>query len=75
VTVTETDLRLRLIDHGGLECPLRRRDGDTWHCRWTNPIFGSSVVHVDVTGGRAKTLRFFVRPEFIDPIEYRFGRD
>jgi CubicO group peptidase (beta-lactamase class C family) len=75
-TITEAKgvLELRLPDHGGLDCPLRPKAGTVYACTWSNPIYGESEVHFDVTRGRAVGMRFKVRPEFIDPLEYRFHR-
>jgi CubicO group peptidase (beta-lactamase class C family) len=74
--VTEDDggLKLSLPDHGGLDCPLRHLDGDVYDCEWDNPIFGSSSIQFDVEDGVPEAFRFRVRPEFIDPLEYRFER-
>lgn len=66
--------RLHLPDHGGLDCPLQPGDGPVFHCTWANGIFGASDVHFQTKRGRATSLRFSVRPEFIDPLEYTFTR-
>lgn len=73
-------LRLTLPDHGGLKCPLRPAHGSIFTCTWDNRIFGESEVTFDhpaaKAGRRARVtgLRFKVRPEFIDPLEYTFTR-
>jgi CubicO group peptidase (beta-lactamase class C family) len=67
-------LELRLPDHGGLDCPLRPKAGPVYGCKWSNPIFGESDVEFDVARGRAVGLKFKVRPQFIDPLEYAFRR-
>lgn len=68
-------LRLRLPDHGGLDGALAPSSGDTFDCRWSDPVFGASEVEFDVEEGRAVRLRFQVYPEFIDPLVYEFRRE
>lgn len=74
----DAGLQLRLPDHGGLQCPLKAVSGRTFSCAWENEIFGVSEVHFDARGSgssaRATGLRFRVRPEFVDPLEYAFTR-
>jgi hypothetical protein len=67
-------LELSATDHGGLDCPLVHFDKDTFSCKWSDPIFETSQVHFDVERGRAKRVRFKVRPSFIDPVEHAFER-
>lgn len=67
-------LELEATDHGGLACPLVHTDRDTFSCKWSDPIFETSRVHFDVESGRAKRVRFKVRPSFIDPLEHAFDR-
>jgi CubicO group peptidase (beta-lactamase class C family) len=71
-------IQLRLPDHGGLQCALKSVSGRTFSCAWDNEIFGVSEVHFEVRGSgrsaRATGLRFRVRPEFVDPLEYAFTR-
>jgi hypothetical protein len=74
-------MQLRLPDHGGLQCPLRGASGGAFTCAWKNAIFGESDVYFDTqprAGARrpprATGLRFRVRPEFVDPLEYAFER-
>jgi hypothetical protein len=74
VTAEDGKLRLDVVDHGALSCPLQHQTADTYVCRWDDPIFVQSTVTFDVQGQRAKALRFRLRPEFIDPLEYRFVR-
>lgn len=74
VTLKDGVARLDLVDHGGLACPLAHQDQDQYDCRWDDPIFGESVVSFDVDKRRVKGLRFRVRPEFIDPLEYKFEK-
>ena len=74
VTLADGTLHLQLPDHGGLTCDLVVREGDLFDCPWTDATMGISTVTYEMTGGRAKALRFKVRPEFIDPLEYRFSR-
>jgi CubicO group peptidase (beta-lactamase class C family) len=74
VKTRDGDLELRLLDHGGLDCVLEPRAADAFGCTWSNPIFGRSEVAVDLHEGRAVRLRFRIRPEFVDPLEYAFDR-
>jgi CubicO group peptidase (beta-lactamase class C family) len=67
-------LELRLPDHGGLDCPLTPRSGETYRCEWSNPIFGASDVTFELKRGRAVGLKFKVRPDFVDPLEYTFTK-
>jgi CubicO group peptidase (beta-lactamase class C family) len=74
--VREADgaLTLALADHPGLECPLAPKDGPAFECTWADPIFAVSDITFDIEDGRAVRLRFRVRPEFVDPLEYAFER-
>lgn len=74
VESTDDGLTLALPDHGGLDCTLKHADADVFDCDWSDPMFGTSKVTFEVAGGRAKKLRFRVRPSFIDPVEYVFVR-
>jgi CubicO group peptidase (beta-lactamase class C family) len=74
VKPSETGLELRLVDHGGLDCVLEPARDAGFGCRWSNPIFGRSTISFDLEKGRAVRLRFRVRPEFVDPLEYAFER-
>ncbi len=74
VTEAAGELRMTLPDHGGLDCPLEHTDADAFGCTWSNPIFGESQVPFEIRKGKAAKLRFRVRPEFIDPLEYVFVR-
>lgn len=71
----EGALELEVSDHGDLDCPLVHADRDTFSCTWSDPIFETSRVHFDVERGRARRLRFKVRPSFIDPLEHVFERE
>jgi CubicO group peptidase (beta-lactamase class C family) len=66
--------RLEAVDHGRLSCPLVRTGRDTFECTWTEPMFETSTVRFETSGGRAQALSFTVRPDFVDPLEYRFTR-
>jgi len=70
----DSGLRMTLPDHGGLACTLVHTTDDTFDCAWDDPIFGVSTVVFERKGNAASTLRFKVRPAFIDPLEYRFSR-
>lgn len=65
-------LTLDVVGHGNLRCTLKHADADTFDCVWDDPIFEQSRVSFDVEGKQVKALRFKVRPEFVDPLEYRF---
>ena len=74
--VNERDgkLELRLVDHGGLDCTLEPKPENRFGCTWSNPIFGHSEIPFELDKKRAARFRVRVRPEFIDPLEYRFER-
>ncbi|MBL4688943.1 MAG: serine hydrolase, partial [Nannocystaceae bacterium] len=76
VIVTNLDgkLSLDLAGHGGLMCELSPLRDDVFSCAWKDAVFGVSEVTFDVKRGRIKSLRFKVRPSFVDPLEYRFTR-
>jgi CubicO group peptidase (beta-lactamase class C family) len=74
VHASDEALELRLVDHGGLDCVLEPATDHTFGCTWSNPIFGRSDVVFEIEKNRAVRLRFRVRPDFVDPLEYTFTR-
>jgi CubicO group peptidase (beta-lactamase class C family) len=75
VTEENGTLHLRLQHHPGLNGPLRHWHYDTFEADWDDPYFKTSLVTftLDATGA-ATTLRFKVREDFVDPLEYTFTR-
>jgi CubicO group peptidase (beta-lactamase class C family) len=75
VTEENGTLHLRLQHHPGLNGPLRHWHYDTFEADWDDPYFKTSLVTftLDATGAAA-TLRFKVREDFVDPLEYTFTR-
>jgi CubicO group peptidase (beta-lactamase class C family) len=67
-------------EHGGLRCRFAEQAtvaaagaGDLrLACTWDDPNMGVSEFGIETKGRRAPTLRFRVRPEFYDPLEYVF---
>jgi CubicO group peptidase (beta-lactamase class C family) len=66
-------------EHGGLRCRFaeqaRPGPSDTSvrvPCTWLDPNMGVSVFTIDVAQPRKPELRFRVRPDFYDPLEYTF---
>lgn len=74
VTNLDGKLSLDLADHGGLMCELSPLRDDVFSCPWEDAVFGVSEVTFEAKRGRINSLRFKVRPSFVDPLEYRFSR-
>jgi CubicO group peptidase (beta-lactamase class C family) len=74
VRLRDGALALSVPEHGDLECALAPRTGQIFRCAWADPIFDVSDVTFELVDGRPARLRFRVRPEFVDPLEYSFER-
>ncbi len=75
VVAAEGDaLTLDVVDHGGLSCALVPIADDIFSCAWKDPTLGVSEITFGVAGKGVRSLRFAVRPEFVDPLEYTFSR-
>ncbi len=65
-------------EHGGLRCRLYAgadpRQPASVPCAWEDPNMGVSDMQLEWKGGKLRSLRFKVRPDFYDPLEYRFER-
>jgi len=76
-TVSAKDgvLRLEVERNAGLRAELKPLDGDRFEAGWADPFFRTSVVpfRIDAAGTPCE-LRFSVRPDFVDPMEYMFTR-
>ena len=75
VTLADGGLRLEVERNQGLRGVLAHKDGDLFEARWSDPFYKSSPVpfRLDDHGDPAD-LRFAVRPDFVDPMEYVFAR-
>ena len=75
VTLANGSLHIAIAAHPGLEAPLHHADHDAFDAAWTDRYLGTStVVFATDSTGTATTLRFAVRPDFVDPLEYEFRR-
>lgn len=80
--VAEDDaLWFEAYEHGGLRCRFADKaaagpEPETLRvpCTWEDPNMGVSVITVDRSRARRAKLRFRVRPDFYDPLEYEFSR-
>ena len=67
-------LELRLLSHPYVG-RLSHWHGDVFMARWTDPVWNESAVFFDLNGrGEIGTFRIRIRPEWIDPVEYRFQK-
>lgn len=75
VTLASGRLHLEVAAHPGLVASLRHDDHDTFDAPWSDRYLGNSAVTFATDAhGRATSLRFSVRPDFVDPLTYEFKR-
>lgn len=67
-------LAITLPHHQGLHADLAHWEENIFVARWADRYYRESRLRFDVQSGRVQGVRFTVRPEFIDPIEYNFLR-
>ncbi|HYD08053.1 MAG TPA: serine hydrolase [Reyranella sp.] len=60
--------------HQGLRADLSHWEENVFVASWADRYFRESRLTFDVQGGRVQGVRFTVRPDFIDPLEYDFRR-
>lgn len=74
------------VEHGKLAIAIERNPGlagelthwqyDTFQARWADPYLRTSLLPFRLDErGRAVEFRMKVRPDFVDPMEYRFTRE
>lgn len=76
VAVEDGRLRMKVERNPGLHADLASKAGDLFEATWADPFFRTSPIpfRLDATG-RPVELRFSVRPDFVDPMEYVFVRE
>jgi hypothetical protein len=77
-TVTNKDgkLFIQVERYPGLGGEMKHWQFDTFRVEWADPYFRTSLVPFRLDeNGRAEELRFKVRPDFVDPMEYRLTRE
>lgn len=67
-------ITVRLPHHPGLRANLAHWEDNVFVARWEDRYFRESRLTFEVMGDRAVSVRFTVRPDFIDPLEYTFRR-
>ena len=59
----------------GLRGELKHWQFDTFRVEWADPYLRSSLIPFRLDErGKADEFRMKVRPDFVDPMEYRFTR-
>lgn len=74
ITYDAGRLRLSLPHHPGLWANLGHWQGDEFQARWSERYFRESLVRFDAIAGSVREFRVKVRPDWVDPLEYRFRR-
>lgn len=75
VSLANGTLRIAVAAHGGLEGVLTHTDHDSFETAWADRYLGTSTITFATDArGKATSLRFSVRPDFVDPLEYVFER-
>ena len=75
VSLKDGVLNLEVERHSGLRATLSHQDADRFEAAWADPFFRSSPVPFRVDAADSPIeLRFSVRPDFVDPMEYVFTR-
>lgn len=74
VTIEEGQMLLRLERHANTGV-LSHWHYDTFLATWDDAVWHESAVHFETdVEGRVKALSLKIRPEWIDPLSYRFER-
>ena len=76
VTIRAENGRLvvRFPHHPGLAATLAHWEHDVFQARWADRYFRTSLLSFDTMAGSALEFRVTIRPDFVDPLEYRFRR-
>jgi len=73
VTLAGGELKLDPLAHPGISGKLAHWQLDTFLCSWTDRVWNESLVSFDLDdAGKVTQLRFTVRPDWIDTMEYVF---
>jgi CubicO group peptidase (beta-lactamase class C family) len=73
VTLEGGVLKLDPASHPGVSGQLEHWQLDTFLSTWTDPVWDQSLVYFDLDdSGKVSRLRFTVRPEWLDTMEYIF---
>jgi hypothetical protein len=73
ITLEDGVLTLEPKAHPATSGRLDHWQFDTYLCTWTDPVWDQSPVYFDLDdAGTVSQLRFTVRPDMIDPLEYVF---
>ena len=67
-------LHIALSAHPNICQEISPLNGDTFLVKWNDKTWNESELHFDIEGGEVSSLRFRVRPEWIDPLEYIFEK-
>ena len=66
-------LRLHLSAHPNITGTLEHWDGDTFLCRWSDPVFDQSMIPFTLNShGQPAEFHLSIRPDWIDPLDYVF---
>jgi CubicO group peptidase (beta-lactamase class C family) len=76
ISVKDGKLFIQVERNPGLAGELKHRQFDTFQVEWADPYFRTSLIPFRLDErGRADEFRMKVRPDFVDPMEYRFARE
>ena len=74
VTIKNDQLHIALSAHPNMCKSIEHYEGDTYLVHWNDKIWNQSKLHFDIESQVISSLRFQIRPEWIDPLEYVFEK-
>ncbi len=75
VSAKDGKLFIEIDRNPGLRGELKHRRFDTFRVEWADPYLRTSLIPFRLNErGQADEFRMRVRPDFVDPMEYRFTR-
>jgi CubicO group peptidase (beta-lactamase class C family) len=75
ISVKDGKLLIQIERNEGLKGELKHWQFDTFRVEWADPYLRSSLIPFRLDErGHADEFRMKVRPDFVDPMEYRFTR-
>jgi CubicO group peptidase (beta-lactamase class C family) len=75
ISLEDGRLHIRIERNEGLKGELKHWQFDTFRVEWADPYLRASLIPFRLNeSGRADEFRMKVRPDFVDPMEYRFTR-
>ncbi len=76
ILLTDGKLSIQVEHNPGLAGDLKHWQYDAFRVEWADPYYRASLIPFRLDErGRAEEFRMKVRPDFVDPMEYRFTRE